>query len=54
MVSIDKAAIVLTMAIVAIALGSKATGGITKDAGPTVSTPTMVSFFLPLLVQLFL
>jgi len=43
MVSIDKAAIVLTMAIVAIALGFTATGGITQDAGPTVSTPTMVS-----------
>jgi len=43
MVSIDKAAIVLTMAIVAIALGFTATGGITQDAGPTVSAPTMVS-----------
>ena len=43
MVSIDKAAIVLTMAIVAIALGFTATGGTTQDSGPTVSTPTMVS-----------
>jgi len=43
MVSIDKAAIVLTMAIVAIALGFTATGGSIQDAGPTVSTPTMVS-----------
>jgi len=43
MVSIDKVAIVFTMAIVAIALGFTATGGITQDAGPTVSTPTMVS-----------
>ncbi len=43
MASIDKAAIVLTMAIVAIALGFTATGGTTQDAGPTVSTPTMVS-----------
>ena len=42
MVSIDKAAIVLTMAIVAIALGFTATGGSIQDAGPTVSTP-MVS-----------
>jgi len=43
MVSIDKAAIVLTMAIVAIALGFTATGGITQDAGPVVSSPQMVS-----------
>ncbi len=43
MASIDKVAIVFTMAIVAIALGFTATGGITQDAGPTVSTPTMVS-----------
>jgi len=43
MVSIDKAAIVLTMAIVAIALGFTATGGSIQDAGPTVSAPTMVS-----------
>jgi plastocyanin len=43
MASIDKAAIVLTMVIVAIALGFTATGGITQDAGPTVSAPTMVS-----------
>ena len=41
MVSIDKAAIVLTMAIVAIALGFTATGGTIQDAGPTVSTPTV-------------
>jgi len=33
MVSIDKAAIVLTMAIVAIALGFTATGGSIQDAG---------------------
>jgi len=43
MVSIDKAAIVLTMAIVAIALGFTATGGSIQDAGPTVSAPTMAS-----------
>jgi len=42
MASIDKVAIVFTMAIVAIALGFTATGGITQDAGPTISTP-MVS-----------
>jgi len=42
MVSIDKVAIVFTMAIVAIALGFTATGGSIQDAGPTVSTP-MVS-----------
>jgi len=43
MVSIDKAAIVLTMAIVAIALGVTASGGITQDAGPAVFTPPPVS-----------
>jgi len=43
MVSIDKAAIVLTMAIVAIALGFTASGGITQDAGPVVSSPPTVS-----------
>ncbi len=42
MASIDKAAIVFTMAIVAIALGFTASGGAIQDAGPTVSTP-MVS-----------
>ncbi|MEK0349359.1 MAG: plastocyanin/azurin family copper-binding protein [Nitrosopumilus sp.] len=42
MASIDKVAIVFTMAIVAIALGFTATGGSIQDAGPTVSTP-MVS-----------
>jgi len=42
MASIDKVAIVFTMAIVAIALGFTATGGIIQDAGPTISTP-MVS-----------
>ncbi len=42
MASIDKVAIVFTMAIVAIALGFTATGGIIQDAGPTVTTP-MVS-----------
>ncbi len=41
MVSIDKAAIVLTMAIVAIALGFTATGGTTQDAGPAVSAPVV-------------
>ena len=43
MVSIDKAAIVLTMAIVAIALGFTSTGGITQDVGPAVTTPPTVS-----------
>ena len=43
MVSIDKAAIVLTMAIVAIALGVAASGGATQDASPVVSTPPTVS-----------
>ncbi len=43
MASIDKVAIVFTMAIVSIALGFTASGWITQDAGPTVSTPTMVS-----------
>ncbi len=43
MASIDKAAIALTMAIVAIALGVSASGGITQDAGPAVSTPPTVS-----------
>jgi len=43
MVSIDKAAIVLTMAIVAIALGVAASGGTTQDAGPAISTPPPVS-----------
>ncbi len=43
MVSIDKAAIVLTMAIVAVALGFTATGGITQDVSPAVTTPPMVS-----------
>jgi len=42
MASIDKVAIVFTMAIVAIALGFTASGGAIQDAGPTVSTP-MVS-----------
>ena len=42
MASIDKVAIVFTMAIVAIALGFTATGGSIQDAGPTISTP-MVS-----------
>jgi len=42
MASIDKVAIVFTMAIVAIALGFTATGGTIQDAGPTISTP-MVS-----------
>ena len=42
MVSIDKVAIVFTMAIVAIALGFTASGGAIQDAGPTISTP-MVS-----------
>ncbi|MEE8181499.1 MAG: plastocyanin/azurin family copper-binding protein [Nitrosopumilaceae archaeon] len=43
MASIDKVAIVFTMAIVAVALGFTATGGITQDAGPVVSTPPMVT-----------
>jgi len=43
MVSIDQAAIVLTMAIVAIALGIAASGGAAQDAGPVVSTPPTVS-----------
>ena len=43
MVSIDKAAIVLTLAIVAIAVGVAASGGATQDAGPAVSTPPTVS-----------
>ena len=43
MASIDKAAIGFTMVIVAIALGFTATGGITQDAGPVVSSPQMVS-----------
>jgi plastocyanin len=43
MASIDKAAIGFTMVIVAIALGFTASGGITQDAGPVVSTPQMVS-----------
>ncbi len=43
MVSLDKAAIALTMAIVAIALGVAASGGAAQDAGPVVSTPPTVS-----------
>jgi len=43
MAGIDKAAIGFTMAIVAIALGFTATGGITQDVGPVVSTPPMVT-----------
>ena len=43
MVSLDKAAIALTMAIVAIAIGVAASGGAAQDAGPVVSTPPMVS-----------
>ncbi len=42
MASIDKVAIVFTMAIVAIALVFTASGGAIQDAGPTISTP-MVS-----------
>ena len=41
MVSLDKAAIALTMAIVAIAIGVAASGGAAQDAGPAVSTPTV-------------
>jgi len=41
MVSLDKAAIALTMAIVAIALGVAASGGAAQDAGPAVPTPTV-------------
>ncbi len=43
MVSIDKAAIALTMAIVAIALGAAASFDATQSAGPVVSAPPMVS-----------
>ena len=43
MVSIDKAAIALTMAIVAIALGVAISGGAAQDAGPAVSTSPTVS-----------
>ncbi len=43
MVSIDKAAIALTMAIVAIALGLTASMGGAQDAGPVVSAPPTVS-----------
>jgi len=43
MASIDKVAIVFTMAIVAIALGFTASGGAIQDAGPTVSTPTVTT-----------
>ena len=43
MASIDKAAIALTLAIVAIAVGVAASGGATQDAGPAVSTPPTVS-----------
>ena len=43
MASLDKAAIGFTMIIVAIALGFTASGGITQDAGPVVSSPQMVS-----------
>jgi len=43
MASIDKVAIVFTMAIVAIALGFTASGGTIQDAGPTVSTPTVTT-----------
>ena len=42
MVSIDKAAIVLTLAIVAIALGVAASGAATQNASPVITTPTMV------------
>jgi len=41
MASIDRAAIVFTMAIVAVALGFTASGGITQDAGPAVSAPVV-------------
>ena len=43
MASIDKAAIALTLTIVAIAVGVAASGGATQDAGPAVSTPPTVS-----------
>ena len=42
MSSIDKAAIVLTMAIVAVALGAAASMDATQNAGPVVTTPPMV------------
>ena len=41
MVSLDKAAIALTMAIVAIAIIVAASGGAAQDASPVVSTPTV-------------
>ncbi len=47
MVSIDKAAIVLTMAIVAIALGIVASMGTVQDAGPSVSAPTVTKTVEP-------
>jgi len=43
MASIDKAAIGFTMVIVAIALGFTASGGITQDAGPTFTAPSVVT-----------
>jgi plastocyanin len=39
--SLDKMAILFTIAIVAIALGVASSGGAAQDAGPAVSTPTM-------------
>jgi len=51
MVSIDKAAIVLTMVIVAIALGFTATGGSIQDAGPSVSTPTVTKTVEPVMEE---
>jgi plastocyanin len=42
MSSIDKAAIALTMAIVAVALGATASMDATQNASPVITTPTMV------------
>jgi len=47
MVSIDKVAIVFTMAIVAIALGIVASMGAVSDAGPSVSAPTVTKTVEP-------
>ncbi len=51
MASIDKAAIGFTMIIVAIALGFTASGGITQDAGPSVSTPTVTKTVEPVMEE---
>jgi len=51
MVGIDKAAIVLTMAIVAIALGGAASMDATQSAGPSVSTPTVTKTVEPVMEE---